>query len=135
MPDEREAPAGPTRLLLVDDEKGFGEVLAKRLSRRNITVTSVLSGKEGVRALRGQDFDIVLLDLKMEDLDGIEVLKIFKIMAPDMPVIILTGHGSEQAARDGLTLGAEDYLMKPCDLEELLGKITSAIQKKPGRSA
>jgi DNA-binding response OmpR family regulator len=135
MPDEKEAPAGPTRLLLVDDEKGFGEVLAKRLSRRNITVTSVLSGKEGVRALRGQDFDIVLLDLKMEDLDGIEVLKIFKIMAPDMPVIILTGHGSEQAARDGLTLGAEDYLMKPCDLEELLGKITSAIRKNPGRSA
>ncbi|HDQ39644.1 MAG TPA: response regulator [Desulfonatronum sp.] len=122
----------PVRLLLVDDEKGFGEILTKRLGRRNISVTSVLSGKEGVRALRGQDFDVVLLDLKMEDLDGIEVLKIFKIMAPEMPVIILTGHGSEQAARDGLALGAEDYLMKPCDLDELLGKISSAIQKPQG---
>ncbi|PTN33155.1 response regulator [Desulfonatronum sp. SC1] len=110
-------------VLLVDDEQGFVDVLAKRLRRRDVAVTSVLSGKEGVRALRGRSFDVAVLDLKMEDLDGIEVLKIFKILDPAMPVIILTGHGSEQAAREGLALGAADYLMKPCDLDELLNKI------------
>ena len=114
-------------VLLVDDEEGFVEVMTKRLRRRNVNVTSVLSGKEGVRALRDRSFDIAVLDLKMEDMDGIEVLKIFKIMAPEMPVIILTGHGSEEAARDGLALGAADYLMKPCELDELLAKIAGAL--------
>lgn len=122
------------RVLLVDDEQGFVDVLTKRLRRRNIEVASVLCGKEGVRALRGQSFDIAVLDLKMEDMDGIEVLKIFKIMAPEMPVIILTGHGSEQAAREGLALGAVDYLMKPCDLEELLDKIFESIGQEQGGS-
>jgi DNA-binding response OmpR family regulator len=120
-------PSTPIRLLLVDDEQGFVEVLTKRLRKRNFEVTSVLSGKEAVRVMRGQSFDLAVLDLKMEDLDGIEVLKIFKIMDPQMPVIILTGHGSEQAAREGLALGAVDYLMKPCDLEELMQKITESI--------
>jgi DNA-binding response OmpR family regulator len=120
-------PSTPIRLLLVDDEQGFVEVLTKRLRKRNYEVTSVLSGKEAVRVMRGQSFDLAVLDLKMEDLDGIEVLKIFKIMDPQMPVIILTGHGSEQAAREGLALGAVDYLMKPCDLEELMQKITESI--------
>ncbi len=123
------------RVLLVDDEPGFIDVLTKRLRRRSVVVTSVLSGKEGIRALRGQSFDIAVLDLKMEDMDGIEVLKIFKILDPDMPVIILTGHGSEEAARDGLGLGAADYLMKPCDLDELLAKIALAVSTSRGETA
>lgn len=127
MPSEPSASPTPLFVLLVDDEEGFVEVMTKRLQRRNVNVTSVLSGKEGVRALRDRSFDIAVLDLKMEDMDGIEVLKIFKIMAPEMPVIILTGHGSEEAARDGLALGAADYLMKPCDLDELLEKIAGAL--------
>ncbi len=121
-------------VLLVDDEQGFVDVLTKRLRRRDVAVTSVLSGKEGVRALRGGSYDVAVLDLKMEDLDGIEVLKIFKILDPAMPVIILTGHGSEQAAREGLALGAADYLMKPCDLDELLNKI-GALARHPGTQA
>lgn len=129
MDGEHQTSGSGLRVLLVDDEQGFVEVMSKRLRLRNVAVTSVLSGKEGVRALRGQCFDAAVLDLKMEDIDGIEVLKIFKILDPDMPVIILTGHGSEEAARDGLSLGAEDYLMKPCDLDELLAKIVKAVQK------
>lgn len=123
------------RILLVDDEQGFIDVLTKRLRRRSVAVTSVLSGKEGVRALRGQSFDIAILDLKMEDMDGIEVLKIFKILDPEMPVIILTGHGSEEAARVGLALGAADYLMKPCDLDELLAKVAIAVHSTKGKTA
>jgi DNA-binding response OmpR family regulator len=129
--DERpHPPSGPIRVLLVDDEQGFVEVLTKRLRKRRFEVTSALSGKEAVRIMRSKSFDIAVLDLKMEDLDGIEVLKIFKILDPQMPVIILTGHGSEQAAREGLALGALDYLMKPCDLEELMQKIVDAVSRE-----
>jgi DNA-binding response OmpR family regulator len=127
MVEHTQLPSRPIRLLLVDDEQSFVEVLTKRLRKRNFEVTSALSGKEAVRIMRGQSFDIAVLDLKMEDLDGIEVLKIFKILDPQMPVIILTGHGSEQAAREGLALGAIDYLMKPCDLDELIHKIGTSV--------
>ena len=121
--------AGPDRinLLLVDDEVGYVNVISNRLAKRNIIVTKSLSGTEGIQALRKQDFDIAVLDLKMEDMDGIEVLKIFKKMDPDMPIIMLTGHGSEQAAREGMEYGAFDYLTKPCNLEKLLEKIREAV--------
>ena len=122
-------PSDPVRVLLVDDEQGFVDILAKRLQKRNIDVVSALSGKEAVQLLRGQSFDIAVLDLKMEGMDGIEVLKVFKIMEPQMPVIILTGHGSEEAARDGLAHGAADYLMKPCDLNELIRNITETLAR------
>lgn len=116
--------------LLVDDELGFIEIMTKRLKRRGFRVTSVLSGTEALRSLRRQDYDIVVLDLKMEDMDGIEVLRILKTIAPEIPVIILTGHGSEEAAVDGLALGAFDYLMKPCDLEELINVMQKAVLEK-----
>jgi DNA-binding NtrC family response regulator len=120
----------PIRLLIVDDEVGFVNILAKRLSRRNMEVTSAYTGTEAIQILRKQDFDVAVLDLKMEEMDGIEVLKIFKKMDPKMVVIMLTGHGSEQAAREGIEFGAFDYLTKPCELEELLAKITEAYQER-----
>lgn len=114
------------KLLIVDDEAGYVAVLAKRMARRGIDVTSALSGSAAIQTLRKQSFDVTVLDLKMEDMDGIEVLKIFKKMDPEMPVIMLTGHGSETAAREGIEFGAHDYLTKPCDLEELISKIRKA---------
>jgi DNA-binding response OmpR family regulator len=117
------------RLLLVDDEEGYVKVLAKRMTRRNMEVSTALSGSEGIQRLRKQDFDVAILDLKMEDMDGIEVLRVFKKMVPAMPVIMLTGHGTEKAAREGLEVGAFDYLMKPCDLEELVEKIRAACRR------
>ena len=117
---------GRIRLLLVDDETGFANVLSKRISRRNIEVTTACSGSEAIQALRGREFDVVVLDLKMEDMNGLEVLKILRIMDPKLAVIMLTGHGSAEAARQGLKLGAYDYLTKPCELEELLKKIKEA---------
>jgi len=123
---------GKTRikLLLVDDEEAYVNVLANRMAKRSIEVTKALSGTAGIQALRKEDFDAAVLDLKMEDIDGIEVLKVFKKMVPNMPVIMLTGHGSEQAARQGIDLGASDYLTKPCDLEELIEKIEEAIRSE-----
>jgi DNA-binding NtrC family response regulator len=116
-------------LLLVDDEIGFVEVLSKRISRRGMAVTAASSGSEAIQTLRRGDFDVAVLDLKMEDMDGIEVLKIFKKMAPAMPVIMLTGHGSESSAREGIKFGAFDYLTKPYELEDLIRKIKDAIRQ------
>ena len=118
------------RLLLVDDEKGFVDIISKRMSKRNIDVTKAYSGTDALQALRKADFDVVVLDLKMEDMDGIEILKLFKKIVPDLAVIMLTGHGSEEAAKDGIKFGAFDYLTKPCDLEELLAKIREAYQQR-----
>ena len=114
------------RLLLIDDEKDFVNILAKRLKRRSIEVKKTFSGAEAIQALRGQEFDVAVLDLKMEDMDGIEVLKMLKIMDPRLAVIMLTGHGSAEAAEQGIKLGAFDYLTKPCELEKLLEKIMAA---------
>jgi DNA-binding NtrC family response regulator len=129
MPGRSHATKGPIKLLLVDDEEGFVNVLSKRMARRNIDVTKAYSGSEAIQALRKKDFDVAVLDLKMEDMDGLEVLKVFKKMVAHMPVIMLTGHGSERAAREGIELGAFDYLIKPCDLEELLPKIFKAVNQ------
>jgi DNA-binding response OmpR family regulator len=123
------AGAEPVRLLLVDDEVGYLEVLSKRLSRRGFEVTAARSGAEAIRALRDRDFDLAVVDLKMEDIDGIELLKILRQMLPGLKVIMLTGHGSERAARDGLSQGAFDYLMKPVDLELLVARIHAALQR------
>jgi len=118
------------KLLLVDDEKGFVDVIAKRMSKRNIDVTKAFSGTEALQAVRKADFDVIVLDLKMEDMDGIEVLKILRKMDPDLAVIMLTGHGSEEAAREGIELGAADYLTKPCDFELLVEKIKEVNERK-----
>jgi DNA-binding response OmpR family regulator len=122
----------PIRLLLVDDETGFIDVLAKRLAKRNIQAVQAASGTEGIRLLKRFDFDVAVLDLKLEDMDGIEILKIFKKMDPQLPVIMLTGHGSEKASIDGMRFGAFDYLTKPHELEELVQKINDAVRRREG---
>ena len=117
------------RVLLVDDEVGFAEVISKRLRKRGMLVTPVFTGAGAIKTIRKNDFDVAILDLKMEDMDGIEVLKIFKKAYPEMAVIMLTGHGSEKAAKEGLAHGAFDYLTKPCELGDLVKKIYAAAQK------
>lgn len=121
------------KLLLVDDEAAYVKILSKRLTKRNFDVTLAFSGTQGIQAARKEDFDVAVLDLKMEDMDGIEVLKIFKKMAPNMEVIMLTGHGSEQAAREGVEFGAFDYLTKPCELEDLIAKIKEAAREEKAK--
>ena len=118
------------RLLLVDDEVGYLDVLAKRLTHRGFAVTTASSGAEAIRALRKWEFDLAVVDLKMEDMDGIEVLKVLKKMDPALQVIILTGHGSERAARDGLAHGAFDYLIKPIGLDPLIARIRAALSSE-----
>ncbi|MDY0162770.1 response regulator [Desulfobotulus sp.] len=118
----------PCRLLLVDDESGFVRVLGNRLEKRGYSVSRATSGTEAIRLLRREEADVAILDLKMEDMDGMEVLKIFRRMAPETAVIMLTGHGSEEARKEALEIGASDYLTKPCELETMLKAIENAMK-------
>ncbi|WP_319524846.1 response regulator [uncultured Desulfosarcina sp.] len=123
----------PITVLLIDDEIGYVNVLSNRLSKRGFDVGKANSGSEAFKILRQRSFDVAILDLKMTDLDGIEVLKILKKMAPEMVVIMLTGHGSAEAAHEGIRHGAYDYMIKPCELQELIAKIMEAYEKRPMR--
>jgi len=129
MSDRNNSREKKIRVLLVDDEIGFADILAKRLGKRGMAVIPVYTGTEAIQTIRKNDFDVAVLDLKMEDMDGIDVLKIFKKAYPEMEVIMLTGHGSEKAAREGIEYGAFDYLTKPCELEDLVKKIRQAAHQ------
>jgi DNA-binding NtrC family response regulator len=120
-----------TKILLVDDEEGFVTALAKRLAIRDMKVLSAYSGDEGLAKLDQEpDVDVVLLDVKMPGMDGIETLREIKRAHPIVEVVMLTGHGTVESAIDGMKLGAFDYLMKPCDLDELVVKVEEAKSKR-----
>jgi len=131
MPTVKDSHNFPIRVLLIDDEVGYVYVLSKRLSKRGFEVGKASSGSEAFQILRQRSFDVAILDLKMTDMDGIEVLKVLKKMVPELVVIMLTGHGSAEAAHEGIRLGAYDYLTKPCETEELIQKIMEAYDKRP----
>jgi len=119
-----------TRVLLVDDEKEFIQPLAERLAVRNYEVTTSLSGQDAINEITRYNFDVVILDVQMPGMDGIEALREIKRIKPLAEVIMLTAHGTVESAIDGMKLGALDYLMKPCDMEELVAKINKAHVKK-----
>ena len=114
-------------ILLVDDEQEFLDVMHKRLNKRGFHVYTSNTGQDAIQKLRENNFSMAVLDLKMHDMDGLEILKIFKKMVPGLPVVMLTGHGSEEAAREGIALGAFDYLIKPCDFDNLVQVLNAAI--------
>lgn len=116
------------RVLIADDEVEFASTLQTRLNLRKFQTSMTNSGKATVDAIGQEEPDVLVLDLKMPDLDGLEVLARVKQSSPNMQVIILTGHGSFEAGRKGMELGAFDYLMKPVDLNLLIAKIEEACQ-------
>jgi DNA-binding NtrC family response regulator len=118
------------RILLVDDEEDFVETLSKRLAKRGLSVLTALRGERALELLDANPVDVVVLDVKMPGLDGLEVLKRVKAGHPRVEVVLLTGHADMDAAIQGMELGAFDYLMKPTSIEELLYKIEDAHKKK-----
>jgi len=118
------------KVLLVDDEVEFLQTVTKRLERRKLSVTAAHSGEEALQQLEGTGADVVVLDVRMPGLDGIETLRRIKSAHPLVEVIMLTGHASVEAAIEGMELGAFDYLMKPVEFDELLYKIQDAHKKK-----
>ncbi len=119
------------RVLFADDDTTFRTVLTRELDRAGFAVTGVASGEEALAAARQEPYDVVLLDIKMPDIDGIEVLKRLMLEeAPSVEVIMLTGHGTLSNAVTAMKLGAYDFLTKPCDLDELETLIQKAAEKK-----
>jgi DNA-binding NtrC family response regulator len=118
------------RILIVDDEKDFTESLAERLALRDYDVSTSFSGEEALEKLKTYNLDVVILDVQMPGLDGIETLREIKRIKPLTEVIMLTAHATVETAIKGMQLGALDYLMKPCDNEELVSKIERGYERK-----
>ena len=128
---EREAETAVTiRVLLVDDEEEFVEALAQRLEIREFDVTTATSGTEALDRIAEKEIDLVILDVQMPEVDGLEVLQKIKQTKPLIEVIMLTGHATVQTAIDGMKLGAFDFLMKPTETEDLVEKINRAFRRK-----
>jgi DNA-binding NtrC family response regulator len=108
------------RVLFVDDEEELVSAVVERLGLRGIDAQGATSGADALRLIEEHPFDVVVLDVKMPGLGGFEVIHRIKREHPDLVVIFLTGHGSEEAAQEGMRIGAFDYLMKPVNIEALV---------------
>ena len=118
-------------VLLVDDEAEFVETFSERLAMRNLEIFKAFSGEEALQVLEtNQNIEIVILDVKMPGMDGIETLAEIKKGYPLVEVIMLSGHADVESAIDGMKQGAFDYLMKPCDIDQIIAKVTDAAAKK-----
>lgn len=120
----------PFNVLFVDDEVEFLETLLKRMKKRDLQVSGVKSGEEALEFLVQNPTDVVVLDVKMPGMDGIQALREIKKLHPLIEVVMLTGHASVEVAIQGMELGAFDYLMKPIDIDDLLYKVQDAYKKK-----
>ena len=118
------------KVLLVDDEEAFLTTLAKRLEVRGMQVTTLSRGADAVATADKQAFDLVVLDLSMPGMDGLETLKRIKARQPEAEIIILTGEGSIRTSIEAMKLGAEDFLQKPVNIIELVDKISEAKDKR-----
>jgi len=119
------------KVLLVDDEIPFVEAMSKRLKKREIDIVTSFSGAEALDALQNDgSIEVAILDVKMPGMDGIETLGEIRKRFPLVEVIMLTGHATVETGIEGMKLGAFDYLMKPCDMTNLMDKLKEAVAKK-----
>lgn len=118
------------KVLLVDDEEAFVDTLANRLKMRDLKVETVYNGEQALSAVESKEPDVMILDLKMPGLHGMEVLRKIRKTYPNIQVIVLTGHGTEKDEEEAKRLGGFDFLKKPADIETLLGKIKIAYKEK-----
>ncbi len=118
-------------VLLVDDEAPFVETMTKRLTKRDLSIIPAFSGEEALERLKEQkNIEVIILDVKMPGMNGIETLQEIRKRHPLIEVIMLTGHATVESAIEGMKWGAFDYLMKPCDIEHLIYKVSEAASKK-----
>jgi len=118
------------KVLLVDDERAFVDTLAQRLKMRELNVSTVYDGEQALSYVKGIEPDVMVLDLKMPGLHGIEVLREVKRDYPQMQVIILTGHGTDRDAEEAKRLGGFDFMRKPADIDNLVRRIKEAYNEK-----
>ena len=122
------------KVLLVDDEVDFVNTLAQRLKMRNLNVSCVYDGEQGLSRVKEEEPDVLVLDLKMPGLQGMDVLRQVRKTNPNMQVIILTGHGTEKDEEEARRLGGFDFLSKPADIDLLMIKIKEAYAEKIERA-
>ena len=118
------------RILIVDDEEEFASLLSERLSARGLRVETADCGQAAIEKVRGGNFDVVVLDMVMPGMDGIETLQRLREQEPDLQVILLTGHATVEKGVNAMKLGAADFLEKPAELNDLLDKIREAHSRK-----
>ena len=118
------------RIMLVDDEERFLSTTQKLLSKKGYDVMTASSGAQALERLKAQNIHVVILDVKMPGMNGIDTLREIKKQFPLVEVIMLTGHATVESAVDGLKCGATDYLMKPADIEDLIAKAEEAFAKR-----
>jgi len=121
------------RLLFVDDEDELVSALVERLEIRGVDAVGVTSGDQALQQLREEHFDVVVMDVKMPGIGGLEVLRTISRRHPDVKVILLTGHGSTEDSEIGRRLGAVAYLQKPVELEDLMTTIRQAVSSQEER--
>ena len=114
------------RVLIVDDEEELVQALEERLNLRGITATGVTTGAEALERIRSETYDVLLVDVKMPSIGGLQVIREVKTQLPELPVVLLTGHGSAENAEEGMRLGAFDYLLKPVAIEDLIAILREA---------
>jgi DNA-binding NtrC family response regulator len=122
---------GKDRVLLVDDEEELVRALAKRLRARGLNVETTGDGKSAVERVKQSDFEVIVLDLAMPGMDGIETLRRLRAVNPDLQVILLTGYGTTSVV-EAMELGAVDFLEKPAEFAELMAKIREARARRRG---
>ena len=118
------------RILIVDDEDEFASLLSERLSARGLRVETADTGPAAIEKVKGGHFDVVVLDMVMPGMDGIETLQRLREHEPDVQVILLTGHATVEKGVNAMKLGAADFLEKPAELNDLLEKIREAHSRK-----
>jgi DNA-binding NtrC family response regulator len=118
-------------VLVVDDELEFVETFSERLELRNLKISKAFNGEEALQILeKDHDLEVVILDVKMPGMDGIETLAEIKKKYPLVEVIMLSGHSTVESAIEGMKKGAFDYMMKPCDMDQIIAKVSEAVAKK-----
>ena len=122
------------KVLLVDDEEAFVNTLAQRLKMRELNVETVYDGEQALAQVKSKEPDVMVLDLKMPGLHGMDVLREIRKSYPNMQVIILTGLGTVKDEEEARRLGGFDFLRKPADIEKLIGKIKEAYAEKLERA-
>lgn len=116
------------KILLIDDETEFTSALAERLEIRGYEAKTTDNGESGIELIENEHFDIAILDLMMPGMSGLDTLRQIKTFNSELPIILLTGHGSTKEGMEGMRIGAVDYLMKPLDINELLAKINDNLK-------
>jgi DNA-binding NtrC family response regulator len=129
-PDQVSASGQALKVLFVDDEEDFVRTMAERMEMRDLGGDIALSGQEALQMLEDDVPDVMVLDLRMPGIDGMEVLRRVKKTFPQIEVIIMTGHGSDQDEEEARRLGAFDYLRKPVDIERLMETVRNAGQAR-----